>query len=95
METVCEIAEKAPKCVIAGDFNHQYRKDSRLYDIRGFEALNKSATTYFIERNMNIDNILVKGFGEARFVESEIDHTIEAAGSDHLPVVGECVGYGV
>jgi len=88
METVCEIAEKAVKCVIAGDFNHPYRKDSRLYDIPGFEALNKSATTYFIESNMNIDNILVKGFRESSLLNHRVKNSIQDLGSDHTPVIG-------
>ena len=42
--------------IIAGDFNHQYRKKCPLYSAPGFETHNL-CPTYYIERKMNIDNI--------------------------------------
>lgn len=87
MKKVYNILSSKSKCIIAGDFNHQYRKNSKLYKIPGFKVLNKNTITYFIKNNMNIDNILIKGFN-GKFINLNLIHTIKFIGSDHIPVIG-------
>ena len=79
--------------IIAGDFNHQYRKKCPLYNTPGFEAHNL-CPTYYIERKMNIDNILTKGFKKAplskcNWYPTRIEDGFKEYGSDHLPVIVE------
>ncbi len=45
--------------IVAGDFNQEY-KPTALYQLPGFTVHNK-CPTYFVEKKMNIDNILTKG----------------------------------
>jgi endonuclease/exonuclease/phosphatase family metal-dependent hydrolase len=81
------------KCniIIAGDFNHQYRKNGRLYNMPGFKTHNQ-CPTYYIERKMNIDNILTKGFQKAplstcSWYPTRVEDGFKEYGSDHLPVL--------
>jgi len=81
--------------IIGGDFNHVYRKDSKLYHQDGFDVHN-TCVTYYNERNMNIDNILTKG--ARKYTESKcyakpssINEGILQYGSDHLPVITEII----
>ena len=91
--------EKQQYCIIAGDFNQEYRPDSTLYTIPGFKVNNK-CPTYYVEKNMNIDNILTKGFVEKKEKEKEtetgkkcnyvplkVENGLKIYGSDHLPVI--------
>ena len=83
--------------IIGGDFNHEYRTNSRLYKIEGYKVHNKKCYTYYINRKMNIDNILSKGFKENKENKENIcvkyQETIEKGlkeyGSDHLPIIVE------
>lgn len=79
--------------IIAGDFNHQYRKKCKLYNAPGFETHNL-CPTYYIERKMNIDNILTRGFKKAppskcNWVPTRIEDGLKEYGSDHMPVIVE------
>ena len=79
--------------IIAGDFNHQYRKNSQLYNKPGFTVHNK-CPTYYIERKMNIDNIITKGFikkpnSNCFWYPTCIKDGFKIYGSDHLPVYTE------
>ena len=93
--------ETASHCLIAGDFNQEYNPHSKLYAIPGFTVHNK-CKTYYIKKNMNIDNILSKGFKEdspqettdskltspsCLVVPKEIETGFKLYGSDHLPVI--------
>jgi endonuclease/exonuclease/phosphatase family metal-dependent hydrolase len=79
-------------CIIAGDFNHQYRLNTKLYNIPNYTIHNTNCPTYFIERKMNIDNILSKGFTTNSLTTCpEYPQGMEDGfiryGSDHLPIV--------
>ena len=79
------------RAIIAGDFNHQYKTNSKLYNTHGFLTHN-FCPTYYIERKMNIDNILTNGFKKMqgskcqRYPES-VDDGFTEYGSDHIPVI--------
>lgn len=77
------------KCVIGGDFNHQYRKDGLFYKLKNFRIMNKTKQTYYIDRNVNIDNILLKGLTGV-FIPLDYPDKMEVLGSDHLPILVEC-----
>jgi len=47
--------------IVAGDFNQDYKPTSALYQVPGFTVHNR-CNTYFVEKKMNLDNILTKGF---------------------------------
>lgn len=81
-----------PNCrvIVGGDFNHQYKKNSRLYNAPGFTAHNL-CPTYYIERKMNIDNIMTKGFKKVQgntcsWYPEKIEDGFHVYGSDHIPV---------
>jgi len=79
--------------IIAGDFNHPYRKDSKLYCVPGYTVHNL-CSTYYIERKMNIDNILTKGMVRPKHSQcvlypTTIEEGFRTYGSDHLPVLVE------
>ena len=83
--------KKECNIIIAGDFNHQYRKNCRLYNMPGFKTHNQ-CPTYYIERKMNIDNILTKGFQKAplstcSWYPTRVEDGFKEYGSDHLPVL--------
>ena len=46
--------------IVAGDFNQDYKPTSALYQVPGFTVHNR-CNTYFVEKKMNLDNILTKG----------------------------------
>jgi endonuclease/exonuclease/phosphatase family metal-dependent hydrolase len=88
--------ETTAHCILAGDFNQEYNPHSKLYAIPGFTVHNK-CKTYYIKKNMNIDNILSKGFKEniqydmapssCLSLPAEIETGFKLYGSDHLPVI--------
>jgi endonuclease/exonuclease/phosphatase family metal-dependent hydrolase len=86
--------EKLKHCIIGGDFNQQFNINSKIYNINDFIIHNPKNTTYYIEKFMNIDNILSKGFIS---MQNNIikDHNIckknlfDKYGSDHIPVIIE------
>jgi hypothetical protein len=52
--------------IVAGDFNQDYKPTSALYQLPGFTVHNK-CSTYFVEKKMNLDNILTKGIKTQSF----------------------------
>ena len=81
--------------IIGGDFNHIYRKDSKLYHQYGFDVHN-TCVTYCDKRNINIDNILTRGarkYSESKCyaMPASISECISNYGSDHLPVITDII----
>jgi mRNA deadenylase 3'-5' endonuclease subunit Ccr4 len=76
--------------IVAGDFNHQYTKNSRIYNTNGFTTHNL-CPTYYIGRKMNIDNIITRGFKKTKgnicpWYPDNIKDGFSTYGSDHMPV---------
>ena len=95
MNVLRPFLDKQKYCIIAGDFNQEYRPNSKLYNITNFTVHN-FCHTYYIEKNMNIDNILTKGFSEkeeeknknkCNYVPLKVENGFKIYGSDHLPVM--------
>lgn len=81
--------------IIAGDFNHNYTPSSPFYKLSGYKIHNKCAT-YYIEKKMNLDNIISKGFSKIDPpccnnypISQELG--LKHYGSDHMPVSVELV----
>lgn len=84
-----------PHVILGGDFNQNYNKESQLYNLierAGFKSL-INEPTYFVDKKICIDNIMIKGFN-ARFhsqvinnFDGDVFKQFSAYGSDHLPVV--------
>jgi endonuclease/exonuclease/phosphatase family metal-dependent hydrolase len=77
-------------CIIAGDFNQEYKRNSKLYTIDDMTVHNM-CPTYYIEKNMNIDNILTKGLKKqedpmCNHVPIKVENGFKMYGSDHIPV---------
>ena len=77
-------------CIVAGDFNHTYRKNSKLYNIlSGFTTTN-FCDTYYIKPKKNIDNILTRGFSSKQYIcpffSDNPEEVFKKYGSDHLPI---------
>jgi hypothetical protein len=74
---------------LGGDFNQEYKESSPLYRYKGLTVHNK-CVTYFVEKNMNIDNILTKGFTVSKnscpYVPTNVTEGLRIYGSDHIPV---------
>jgi endonuclease/exonuclease/phosphatase family metal-dependent hydrolase len=62
MKSVESLLYTKPKCIIGGDFNQPYRKNSKIYNLPEFTIHNTNCPTYYIEEKMNIDNIMSRGF---------------------------------
>jgi endonuclease/exonuclease/phosphatase family metal-dependent hydrolase len=82
-------------CIIAGDFNQVYRENSKLYTIPKFTVHN-FCNTYYIEKNINIDNILSRGFKEDKSskcsnLSDDTEDIFKKIGSDHIPVIANIV----
>ena len=82
-------------CIIAGDFNQVYRENSKLYNIPKFTVQN-FCNTYYIEKNINIDNILSRGFKEDKLskcsnLSDDTEDIFKNIGSDHIPVIADIV----
>lgn len=91
-----EQEHKQQQIIIGGDFNENYQPQSELYKLlkaNGLKVLNHKPT-YFIERKMCIDNILIKGLNLKHNTAHVLDDfhgdrikQFITYGSDHLPVV--------
>jgi len=82
-------------CIIAGDFNQVYRENSKLYTIPKFTVHN-FCNTYYIEKNINIDNILSRGFkidksSKCTNLEQDTEDIFKKIGSDHTPIIADIV----
>ena len=73
--------------ILGGDFNQHYK--SLLSHLPGFHVHN-TCPSYFVEKNMNIDNILTKGFrplqNECHYLPKSVEEGLSIYGSDHIPV---------
>ena len=89
-------------CIIAGDFNQVYRKNSKLYNIPKFLIHNFCNTYYikntnYIKKNINIDNILSRGFkidkllSKCANLSSENEDIFIKIGSDHIPIIANII----
>lgn len=90
LKQIKDLCINQPYCVIAGDFNNEYTSQAKLFKIPGFTVRNK-CPTYYIEKKMNIDNILTKGFRKKKIMScphypNELDYGFLIYGSDHLPI---------
>ena len=96
LEELLPAISQSEQVIVGGDFNENYTATSELYQHMkknaGLKVLNHKPT-YFIERKMCIDNILVKGLN----LKHPRAHVLDAFngdrvkqfityGSDHLPV---------
>ena len=87
-----EINKNNKACIIAGDFNQVYRVNSKLYNLPKFTVHN-FCNTYYIEKNINIDNILTRGFKEDKALanctnlSNDTEDIFKKIGSDHIPVI--------
>jgi endonuclease/exonuclease/phosphatase family metal-dependent hydrolase len=81
--------QKEKYVILGGDFNEEYTKSSSIYTFPGVTVHNKGIT-YFVEKNMNIDNILTKGFfvskSRCSYVPKTVTEGLRTYGSDHIPV---------
>ena len=91
-----ELNKTTKSCIIAGDFNQVYRENSKLYTIPKFTVHN-FCNTYYIEKNLNIDNILSRGFkldktmSKCANLEQDTEDIFKKIGSDHIPVIANIV----
>lgn len=80
---------KESHVILGGDFNQEYKESCPLYQFKEVTVHNK-CITYFVEKNMNIDNILTKGFvvsnPTCQFVPTTVTEGLRIYGSDHIPV---------
>lgn len=92
LNSIREMVNENKYCIIGGDFNQEYKKDSKLYNINHF-IVNNECPSYYIEKNINIDNILTKGFYGIKnnkcinfnlYLQNDV---FEYFGSDHIPVI--------
>jgi endonuclease/exonuclease/phosphatase family metal-dependent hydrolase len=86
------------KIIIGGDYNEEYKKGENIYKLLKDNNFKISIEdfTYFIEKQMNIDNIFYKNF---ELKESSVNNIcgkrtiqnincqLENYGSDHFPII--------
>jgi endonuclease/exonuclease/phosphatase family metal-dependent hydrolase len=74
-----------PYAIVGGDFNQMYKNP-----IPGFIQHN-DCTTYFVEKYMDIDNIITKGIKKGKMCCKSIPISVSEGllryGSDHIPVI--------
>ena len=91
-----KINKTTNSCIIAGDFNQVYRETSKLYTIPKFTVHN-FCNTYYIEKNINIDNILSRGFkldksmSKCANLTQDTEDIFKKIGSDHTPIIANIV----
>ena len=90
-----EILYRKHKVILGGDFNEEYQENSYIYNVNEFIVHNKDFPTYYIDKKMNIDNIMTRGFFEEdkekqyfKYPSSMQEGMLEY-GSDHLPIIVE------
>ena len=75
--------------ILGGDFNEPFKKESPLYQLPGF-VIHNTCNSYFVEKNLDIDNILTKGLRPIQTTCEYLPKTVEEGlsiyGSDHIPV---------
>ena len=84
------------RIILGGDFNEHYTNKSRLYSLIKdyFFTSYNDELTYYIEKKMSIDHIMIKGFEthkkNGKVINDFGDDIIQQFtnyGSDHLPVM--------
>lgn len=92
IKTIRNLLNDTKYCILGGDFNQVYNKNSKIYNIKNFIVQNTVDITYYIGKHVNIDNILTKGFVKSD-VDSNCDYKtfsqqklFDLFGSDHLPI---------
>jgi len=102
VERMSQVSELLPyvkqrmQIIVGGDFNENYQPKNELYQVLKNEGLKvyNQKPTYFIERKMCIDNILIKGL-DMNHTSAHVLNDFRGDrvkqfityGSDHLPVV--------
>lgn len=91
LKSIMHVLLETETCIIGGDFNHQYSKNTKFYRIPDYTIHNTMCSTYDINRNINVDNILTKGFKiydtiPCQTVQNNLEKTILKYGSDHIPI---------
>ena len=92
LKSIKDLLYLKKQSIVGGDFNQIYRANSRIYNQPKFTTHNLNCSTYYIEKKMNIDNIMTRGFESDKYIQcieipTTIDNGIETYGSDHLPVI--------
>jgi len=88
-----EILYRRDKFILGGDFNEEYQENSYIYNVNEFIVHNKDFPTYYIDKKMNIDNIMTRGFfqeeTEKQYFKypSSMQKGMLEYGSDHLPIL--------
>jgi endonuclease/exonuclease/phosphatase family metal-dependent hydrolase len=89
MDDIRPFLEKEKYTIIGGDFNQEYKKNCPIYKFPKSIVHNKGIT-YFVEKDMNIDNIITKGFissyDSMMYVPHDVSEGLRIYGSDHIPV---------
>lgn len=89
IEDIRPFLEKEKHAIVGGDFNQEYKKDCPVYKFPKSIVHNKGIT-YFVEKDMNIDNIITKGFissyDSLMYVPNDVSEGLRIYGSDHIPV---------
>ena len=90
-----EILYRKDIVILGGDFNEDYQENSYIYNVNEFIVHNKECSTYYIDKKMNIDNIMTRGFfkedKEKQYFKypSSMQEGMLEYGSDHLPIIVE------
>jgi hypothetical protein len=92
IDSLKPVIDYTANCIISGDFNHRYNKNTKFYKIPHFNIHNKKCPSYYIEEKMTIDNILSKGFkllpkSMCPIYPTNIEQGFIDYGSDHLPIM--------
>ena len=101
IENIINMTNMYKRCIVAGDFNQNYKKSSSLYILLKDNGFNSSQNkpnelTFFISKSQLIDNIFYRGFKiektnilnvcGKKSIEN-IECQLKEYGSDHFPVM--------
>jgi endonuclease/exonuclease/phosphatase family metal-dependent hydrolase len=90
-----EILYRKNQFILGGDFNEEYQENSYIYHLNEFIVHNIDCPTYYIDKKMNIDNIMTRGFIAENNKQECFQYPISMQegmleyGSDHLPIIVE------
>jgi endonuclease/exonuclease/phosphatase family metal-dependent hydrolase len=95
IESLAPFVSVEPRVILGGDFNQEYRFDSKLYAViqtMGFQTYPVKGATYYIEKNMAIDHVMTKGLTgqemqQVNNFNNDIFQQFKTYGSDHLPIL--------
>ena len=91
LKSIMHVLLETETCIIGGDFNHQYIKNTKFYKISDYTIHNTTCMTYVIGRKSIIDNILTKGFKiydtlTCPEYHNDLEKILMKYGSDHIPI---------